>query len=413
MQWAAATLVIWGLAAVGVVWVSSALIDILKRQGVDLDAQGAITILAATALFGVFGAGLATYVLVRRDAVELARNRARIWTYVVLGLLPVVVLVVGFALYRMIVGSGGTSEAGVTILLTSGVIGLLFALAVVAVFFNGLALTDREEALGLPKGSVRAVIALALILIFAVLSVYLYSTIDSTNAPKADIAKQLITTVSTLVVAISSFYFGSSAVQQATATVIATQPSRRLRVQGPPNPSIKKQTDGSWSPAALSFTVQADPGGGSINGSVAGDEADTLTNAAGTWTYRPKNPTNPVTLRFAFSDDQASAQEITITVDPGDGPGGGSGPISGSGGAGTGGSGAGGGGASGTSGAAIIGDGSEARPELVDDSAAAVEGEAGAGPIAETPTPEAQADRGGTSSGPASTEIGEAMDSGL
>ncbi|HET7029316.1 MAG TPA: hypothetical protein VFI34_02305 [Candidatus Limnocylindrales bacterium] len=428
LGWAAATIAIWVVAGAGIVWTSGALIDILHRQGIELSAQDSLTVVAVTGIFGLIAAGVATYVLVRRDAVELGRARARIWTYVILGLLPVVVLVVGFALYHMIVGSGGSSEAGVTILLTSGVIGLLFALAVVAVFFHGLALVDRDEALGLPKGSVRAVIALALILIFAVLSVYLYSTIQADNSPQADIAKQLITTVSTLVVAISSFYFGSSAVQQATATVMATQPNRRLRVLGPATPSIRQRPDGSWTPEALAFTVQADPGAGAINGSVAGDESSTLTNAAGTWTYRPKTPTNPVTLRFAFADDSSSAQEVAVAVQPLDGAGGSAagGTIGGggTGGGGTGGGGTGGSVDPGSGGSGGTGAGTDVGTEVGGTTAERIRNRIIDPSLEDLPsldvgtTPTMGTDVVGSpsvdvSTGAASTDIGDAMDPGL
>jgi hypothetical protein len=139
----------------------------------------------------------------------------------------------------------------------------------VAAVFKYLNLADPTKSLGLPEGSVQAVIALSLILIFMIMSLVLYTQVN-TNAigveykytginqtqldaipsgeitaiqritvtdqkgvnnsevlfnvtrrviPKTstseDIAKQIITTVSTLVVAVAGFYFGSKAVAAA------------------------------------------------------------------------------------------------------------------------------------------------------------------------------------------------------
>ena len=58
----------------------------------------------------------------------------------------------------------------------AGVLLLLAALALVAVAFRSIDLHDRTQALGLPEGSIRAIIALALVVLFAILAVYLYSS---------------------------------------------------------------------------------------------------------------------------------------------------------------------------------------------------------------------------------------------
>ncbi len=157
-------------------------------------------------------------------------------------------------------------------LLIIGVITLLVALSFTAVVFKSLGLADPNGVLGLPEGSVRAVIALSLILIFMMSSIFLYwqvnyfgkgtkyisngitqeelagfpkeeivaidryytgnnetrftvtRLVDRTSKTAEDLAKQIITTVSTLVVAVAGFYFGTRAVSVAKGAVVASVP---------------------------------------------------------------------------------------------------------------------------------------------------------------------------------------------
>jgi hypothetical protein len=158
----------------------------------------------------------------------------------------------GFASQRSISGAPIT----LPLLAISGVIGLLATLTVVSVAFSAIGLSKPEYALGLPEGSVRAVIALGLVVIFVIVSIFLFGEIegdffrssvpqsllsslsgdkvsincyvDSDNkevcdvvtrvakgAASEDFAKQVLTTVSTLVVAVAGFYFGARSVAAA------------------------------------------------------------------------------------------------------------------------------------------------------------------------------------------------------
>lgn len=158
----------------------------------------------------------------------------------------------------------GPPEFMLPLLIISGVMMLLVTLALTAFVFSGVDLTDKSQALGLPEGSVRSVIALSLVLLFAILAVYLYSNMSSRgkifeakglsqdastqlkqqllpgqfifeqqvgdganatvtvqyreapNPASDDFAKQLLAIIGTLVTAVSSFYFGSK-------TAIASQ----------------------------------------------------------------------------------------------------------------------------------------------------------------------------------------------
>lgn len=219
----------------------------------------------------------------------------------------------------------------VTLVVIAGVIGLLAVLMMMALAFSAVRLSDRSQALGLPEGSVRAVIALSLIVIFVITVVFLFGnlgtqlnqiqhlTLAQTNAipgnlvankrseeePKKreaadlqrkaddlkakgsrdaakaqeeataaadeadaakglytvdryvepsrgsdDLAKQVITTISTLVVSISAFYFGSST---------AISAAKKAETSPPSAPAITKQpTDVSVSAGdAAEFSVVA------------------------------------------------------------------------------------------------------------------------------------------------------------
>jgi len=143
---------------------------------------------------------------------------------------------------------------------------VLIILASITAVFSSLNLANRTHSLGLPAGSVRAVIALSLIFIFIVTSLYLYGEMDGktatyenisqsqlddippnelvqikaeevngeivydvvrrveiTNAEK-ELAIQILTTVSTLVVAVAGFYFGTKSVAVARSVPVPALP---------------------------------------------------------------------------------------------------------------------------------------------------------------------------------------------
>lgn len=54
-------------------------------------------------------------------------------------------------------------------------VGLLFSLAFLSIVFSALDLSDRSQALGLPEGSIRALIALLLITLYIVTAIFLYN----------------------------------------------------------------------------------------------------------------------------------------------------------------------------------------------------------------------------------------------
>ncbi len=161
-----------------------------------------------------------------------------------------------------------TPELIITPLLILSVVALFITLVFTTTIFQHLGLTNKDQSLGLPEGSIRAVIALSLILIFMISSLFIYSQMGKTSietskgitqemvltfpsesiawivanktvdnetlynvglkveksAASTDIAKQIITTVSTLVVAVAGFYFGTKAVQTAAGVTTISDP---------------------------------------------------------------------------------------------------------------------------------------------------------------------------------------------
>lgn len=82
------------------------------------------------------------------------------------------------ALYFGIGAMGKTPAIGLPILAIFGIMILFGALALVSTLFARLSLSDPSQALALPEGSVRAAIALALIVLFAIISIMLYQSIS-------------------------------------------------------------------------------------------------------------------------------------------------------------------------------------------------------------------------------------------
>ena len=152
-----------------------------------------------------------------------------------------------------------------------GVLTFFFAMGALIALFSALGLQQEKSALGMPEGSIRAFMALVLIMLFFLMSVFLYINVSRTSVDRiiggisqdrkeqlvedpnvivieassrdivvedsdpeitetvwdvvtrssrpqsevaAEIARQLITMLGTLIVAISAFYFGANIAQR-------------------------------------------------------------------------------------------------------------------------------------------------------------------------------------------------------
>jgi hypothetical protein len=185
-----------------------------------------------------------------------------------------------------LVNPNGSDREEVTlpILAMIGIIILMLALTIMTAIFWFLDVSDKTQAMGLPEGSIRAVIALSLIVLFAILSIYLYTdisngstalTIDnlsdaarlqfiqehptlkdiqavpekndknlykvtygSESTTRDDFAKQLLVLLGTLMTAITSFYLGAG-----TATSAAAKTSDDAKQR----PTLTGISPASWS----------------------------------------------------------------------------------------------------------------------------------------------------------------------
>lgn len=102
---------------------------------------------------------------------------------------------------------------------------LIVLLTVMAVVFNILRSANSKETLGLPEGSVRALIALLLLMIFIIMTVYLFRRVadgEGVNDAAQQLALQMVTLLGTLVTAVSAFYFGSQTANPSTNTAETT-----------------------------------------------------------------------------------------------------------------------------------------------------------------------------------------------
>ena len=136
-----------------------------------------------------------------------------------------------------------SSEFGLPVLALLSVLLLLGALLIFTTLIHVIGLSDKNNALGLPDGSVRALLALALLGLFAIL----VSSVLVRPADKIDeFAKQMLTLVGTLMTAVISFYFGSTTVASSTGQLQA--PAAQAAGTGPAGPAAAN-------PAAVSPTT--------------------------------------------------------------------------------------------------------------------------------------------------------------
>lgn len=81
-----------------------------------------------------------------------------------------------FALFWILARPSDLLTVTLPVLTILGIMILFGSLALVSTLFKRLSLSDPEQPLALPEGSIRAVIALSLIVLFAIISIMLYQT---------------------------------------------------------------------------------------------------------------------------------------------------------------------------------------------------------------------------------------------
>lgn len=224
------------------------------------------------------------------------KSSDRVLQIIILAAVLLVGALLGAASWALITAKNETNNVVVLPLLAiGGILALLIVLALVSVFFKTLGLANREQALALPEGSVRAVIALGLIVLFAILAIYLYASISARSAanPVADdLAKQLLTIMGTLVTAVASFYFGAN-------TVASAQKAAKEGLDAAPPPAIQ-----TINPNIL-------PAGGSSDAfTITGDNLNGITHAR-----LERDGSAPINVEAVQSNAHAVTGKITIPKD--------------------------------------------------------------------------------------------------
>lgn len=227
-------------------------------------------------------------VQLRTGARQSARAGQRSFGLVSLALVALLFILIGLAAALSFWGPAhSTPEVLLPILAIAGILALLDALALVSIAFAAFDLDDKTKALALPEGSVRAVIALSLIVLFAILSIFLYASLSQENAvvsglttaqqkdfigklspdqqsqvvsratgatsgsspeptytvslrtsasqPSQDFAKQLLVLIGTLVTSVAGFYFGAQTAASAARDNNATRRDQTTNKDGGSN----------------------------------------------------------------------------------------------------------------------------------------------------------------------------------
>jgi hypothetical protein len=225
------------------------------------------------------------------DTVSAAFNKYSGNVLTFLGaLVPIGALVGMFWLLTKLARDGSGSLA---LLAIGGVVVLILLLTAVAMVFSILKLTNNTQAMGLPEGSIRAVIALSLIVLFAILSVFLYQGVSigsrsvipnlpnaerlqfirehttaqdiqskltqkgaegkedlyevsyrSANATADDFAKQMLVLLGTLMTAVTSFYLGAGTATSAAKAGGAAAESANAPTVSDIDPKVYALTSG-------------------------------------------------------------------------------------------------------------------------------------------------------------------------
>ena len=161
---------------------------------------------------------------------EKAKNESKKNSNIHLGLFLFGLSAIMVILIIYLSGAGVIGEyVTLPLIVVFGVTLFLGSLVITTIVLSNLNLTNKSQALGLPQGSIRALIALSLIIIFAIMVIYMqfnlqqgsYLLEDGTyeqrepSVAQKEFALQSLTIVGTLVTSLAVFYFGTAAVKTA------------------------------------------------------------------------------------------------------------------------------------------------------------------------------------------------------
>jgi hypothetical protein len=139
-------------------------------------------------------------------------------------------------------------------------------------------------------------------------------------APKStasdNFALQALTTVSTLAVAVASFYFGSQTTRAGTQAGAAAASGARILLSSP-SPMTLARRDGALEP--LDIRLDINPASADVTGAiVAGDATGTLTRVGPRqFLYTPGEPSADfVALRFSLTEQPDVNLDVVLQVPP-------------------------------------------------------------------------------------------------
>jgi len=261
-----------------------------------------------------------------------------------------------WALSQIVSGTSRPETLLPLIVLIGTLVTLLTILAIVSVAAL-FGLTNPGHAFGLPPGTIQAVIAVTLIILFPVMTLFLYSNIADpaphvetgltpeeadalprdllisetemedgtftvvlrgrTTESSDQIARELVTILGTLVTAVVAFYFGARAVESGSAATLSAAAAASgagqvwLRIV---NPTGDQKLVASPGTKLSDIRVVSAPGS-SLDWSVEGDQADTLRMVRPeTFEYvRGPSAADTVVLRFEIAGRPDTRQTVSIS----------------------------------------------------------------------------------------------------
>jgi len=245
---------LWLIAGAAVLVVSAAVVGL--AEWIDVDIPDAIAIIAASiaaiALLIVVGAILYQAYRLSRPPASTRTTRPRaprqavgerghaVWLLALACAMLIAVPLVGVLVVN---GIGGTVPQAITVG-AAVVVGIGLLLVLIAIVGEAYRLSRGEssdaDAFGLPGGSVRALIAFAVMVVFVALVVYVLGTVLKPQSPEATAAaQQVVGALVTLVAAVSAFYFGANSVKSGAAAVASLTTAQAAR---PPQAITKGTT---------------------------------------------------------------------------------------------------------------------------------------------------------------------------
>jgi hypothetical protein len=239
----------------------------------------------------------------------------------------------------------------------------LTGVTVIVTVFARLGLHDKTNALALPEGSVRALLALVLLVIFVIFANIIFGNLSERDeeerrfqnlsavqvarlggtvtsqrevgtrdgAPTYDgvyfvargeeaaqLGQQIVTGLLTLVATISAFYFGTGSLSSAANTLKRTTGQGDLSVLLPSQPvSLSRNDDGTFAPMEIKLGGSALDDAGA-KATLTGDQSGRVesSGAPDVFVYTAGDPSGPVTLTFTSLANPSVKAELVVGVPP-------------------------------------------------------------------------------------------------